>query len=378
MRIIAIKRFMTACAVLALCASPCSAQSSVDILPGPIDSGIVGHVTVDGLRLRTFPMPSGEKVARLTKGDEVHIASRTSWVDKIDGITAPWLEVSKGWAVGWCFGGYVDLSGRNTPPTSTVGKTDTIPARSYFAGADGGALGGLPYLRMHITGIEEGPDMPSKDGFIASWDGLNNTVFVEGYPPPQENLHVVATDPKGSSFSRDLHFKSYPGFNVYLSSRAGFQYAAPVIGFSVRPPASTFAGRWTFRLTSDNSISKARSFSLALSTASATISRDKRPDPFDYPHSVAAKAGDSLYLFGANEAPRAKTKVVLYSITDSQYMDLSFKMAPAMAAEFQTNAQGRYSSVIKVGNDLQKGAYKLATGQGDPVINLFDVYLLIE
>lgn len=134
MRIIAIKRFMTACAVFALCASPCSAQSSADILPGPIDSGIVGHVTVDGLRLRTFPMLSGEKVARLTKGDEVHIASRTSWVDKIDGITAPWLEVSRGWAVGWCFGGYVDLSGRNTPPTSTVGKTDTIPGPVVFRG----------------------------------------------------------------------------------------------------------------------------------------------------------------------------------------------------------------------------------------------------
>jgi hypothetical protein len=53
-------------------------------------------------------------------------------------------------------------------------------------------------------------------------------------------------------------------------------------------------------------------------------------------------------------------------------------MAPAMAAEFQVDAQGRYASVIRVGKDLQKGAYKLASGPGEPVINLFDVYLLIE
>jgi hypothetical protein len=115
-----------------------------------------------------------------------------------------------------------------------------------------------------------------------------------------------------------------------------------------------------------------------MKTASATISRDRKPDPLDYPHTVTAQAGDTLYLFGANEAPRTRTKVVLYRITDSQYADLSFKMAPAMAAEFQTDAQGRYASIIRVGKDLQRGAYKVATGPGDPVINLFDVYLLIE
>lgn len=378
MKLIAGNRLLAACAVLALRALPCSAQSTDDILPGPIESSVIGHVKVDGLRLRAFPTLSGDKVARLTKGDELHIASRSSWVDTIDGLTAPWLEVSKGWAVGWCFGGYVELNGQNPPPTSTVEKADTIPSRSYFAGADGGALGGLPYLRMHIFGLEEGPKMPSKNGFVASLDGLNNIVFVEGYPVPQEKLHVVAIDPKGSTFSRDLFFKTSPGFNVYSSSPAGFQYAAPVIGFSIRPPASTFAGKWTFRLASDNSTLKARSYTLEMSTASATISRDRRPDPFDYPNSVRATAGDSLFLFGANEAPRTKTKVVLYSITDSQYKDLSFKMAPAMAAEFQVNAQGRYASVIRVGKDLQKGAYKLASGPGEPVINLFDVYLLIE
>jgi hypothetical protein len=370
--------FIIVIAMLSLLARPGSAQSSADIQPGPIESGITGRVTVDGLRLRAFPTQSGDKVARLAKGDELHVASRTSWVDTIDGITAPWLEVSKGWAVGWCFGGYVKLDSRDPPPARTAEKTDTVPSRSYFAGADGGALGGLPFLRMHITGIEEGPGMPSKNGFTASWDGLNNTVFVEGYPVPQEKLHVVAVDPKGSAFSRELSLNGSPSFRVYPSSPSGFHYAAPVIGFSVRPPASTFAGTWTFLLTSDNSISMARRYSLELSTASATISRGKTPDPFDYPHTVRAQAGDTLYLFGANEAPRTKTKVVLYFITDSQNMDLSFKMAPAMAAEFQTDAQGRYASVIRVGKDLQKGAYKVASGPGNPVINLFDVYLLIE
>ena len=243
MRIIATKRIMAACAMLVLWALPGAAQSSADIRPGPIESGIIGHVTVDGLRLRAFPLLTGEKVARLTKGDEVHIASRSSWVDTIDGITAPWLEVSKGWAVGWCFGGYVDLGSRNAPPTSAAAKADTIPARSYFAGADGRALGGLPYLSMHIFGIEEGPYMPSKNGFVASFDRLNTIVFVEGYPIPREVLHVVAVDPEGNAYSRDLRSGGSPGFNVYTSSPAGFQYAAPVIGFSVRPPASTFAGK---------------------------------------------------------------------------------------------------------------------------------------
>jgi hypothetical protein len=378
MRTIAIRPLVAACALLALRALPGSAQSPADLLPGPIESGVIGHVTVDGLRLRAFPALAGEKVAQLTKGDEVRIASRTSWMDTIDGLTAPWFEVSKGWAVGWCFGGDVDLDGRNAPPTSTAEKTDTVPARSYFTGADGGALGGLPFLRMHIFGIEEGPDLPSRNGFLASFDRLSNIVFVEGYPAPQEKLHVVAIDPKGNAYTRDLLYKSYPGFNVYPSNRAGFQYATPVVGFSIRPPASTFAGTWTFRLTSDASASKARSYSLEMSVASATISRDRRPDPFDYPHSAKAKAGDLLYLFGANEPPRAKTKVVLYYITDDQYKDLSFRMAPAMAAEFQTDSLGRYASVMRIGKDLQKGAYKLASGPDQPVINLFDVYLLIE
>jgi hypothetical protein len=369
---------MVVIAMLTLLARPGSAQSSADSQPGPIQSGITGRVTVDGLRLRAFPTQSADRVARLVKGDELHIASRTSWVDTIDGITAPWLEAGKGWAVGWCFGGYVELDGKDVPPPSAVHKADTVPARSYFAGADGAALTDLPFLRMHITGIEEGPGMPSKNGFVASWDALHNTVFVEGYPVPKETLHVVAVDPKGSAFSRQLQLNESPGFRIYASSNSGFQYAAPVIGFSARPPASTFAGKWSFRLTSDNSISKARLYSLEMKTASATISRDKAPDPLDYPDTVKAQAGDTLYLFGANEAPRTKTKVVLYRITDNQYADLSFKMVPAMAAEFQTDAQGRYASVIRVGKDLQRGAYKVATGPGNPVINLFDAYLLIE
>ena len=80
-----------------------------------------------------------------------------SFHDKIDGVTAPWLEVSKGWAVGWCFGGYVQLDSKDPLPASSVEKKDTVPARSYFVGADGGSPGGLPFLRMHITGIEKGP-----------------------------------------------------------------------------------------------------------------------------------------------------------------------------------------------------------------------------
>jgi hypothetical protein len=369
---------MIVIAMLVLLVRPGSAQSSADVQPGPIESGFTARVTVDGLRLRAFPAQIGDKVARLVTGDKLHVASRTSWVDTIDGITAPWLEVSKGWAVGWCFGGYVELDGKDAPPASAVEKTDTVPARSYFAGADGGALGSLPFLSMHIFGLEQGPNMPARNGFSASFDALNNLVFVEGYPPPEDTLHVVAIDPKGNAFSRELAFDgSSPGFRVYSSSPSGFQYAAPVVAFSIRPPASTFAGTWSFRLTSDK-LSKARIYSLAMTTASATISRDRKPDPFDYPYTVTARPGDSLYLFGANEAPRTKTKVVLYFITDSQYKDLSFKMAPEMAAEFQTDAQGRYAAVIKIGKDLQKGAYKVATGPGDPVINLFDVYLLIE
>jgi hypothetical protein len=365
---------MIVCATLALWASPGTAQS----VPGPIESDVSGHVTADGLRLRAFPRTNGEIVARLSKGDELRIASRSAWVETIGGITAPWYEASKGWAVGWCFGGYVALNGQNEPIKSAIEKSDTIPTRSYFESANGRGIDDLPYLRMHIFGIEEPPDMPSRNGFTASFDRMNSMVFVEGYPAPQEQLHVMAIDPKGNVYSKDLLIQSYPGFNVYTSSPAGFEYSHPVIGFSIRPPASAYGGKWTFRLTSDKSSAKARSYSLEISTASATLSSDKHPDPFDYPHTVQARAGDSLYLFGANEAPRTKTKVVFYYITNSQYEDLSFKMTPALAAEFQVNDQGRYASVIRLGTDLQKGAYKLASGSGELEINLFDIYLLVE
>jgi hypothetical protein len=335
---------------------------------GPIDSDRSATVVSQGLRIRSLPSVSGSIVASLSKGDELRVASRTSWNDSIDGITAPWYEVSKGWAAGWCFGGYLAVPKDIQIPDSPMAKGSSSISHSYFGNADGSRVGNVPYQNMRILGVEQPVDIPSRDGFDAHYDPINCYVLVELRKAPSGQIEVAAVDPKG------MTYKGKPAYEVYQQNEAGYKYANSVIGFFFRPPASAHSGLWKIELAQGRV--KLRSVGISLPTTSATLSRNPFPDPFAYPSAVDAKQDDTLFLFGCNEQPNSDLTIVFYRIN---YENMNpFNMIPRAAGIVHTDGSGRFETKFSVGIDCPAGSYKLATGIEELKINLFDVYMEIH
>ncbi len=334
---------------------------------GPIDSGGSASTIVEGLRMRSTPGTDGYIIMSLPKAEELKVASRTSWKDTIDGITAPWYEVGKGWAAGWCFGGYLSLSGDKDIPQSIIVKGSQLPLHSYFGGLNGSRVGSLPYLNMIITGVERPVDIPSRDGFGAHYDPVSSQVLVELDKALSGPIEVRAVDPEGLRYLGKLAYK------IYSTNEAGYSYAKTVIGFTFEPPASAHPGTWRFELSQAGT--KLRSFVLSVSTTSATLSHISRPDPFDYPSTVEAHHGDTLFLFGCNEPPNSSLVVAFYRINYEKMEP--FNMIPYAAGMVQVDRSGRFATKFTIGLDMPSGSYKLATGIERPEINLFDVYMYI-
>jgi hypothetical protein len=334
---------------------------------GPIDSDIVATIAGQGLRMRSIPGTGGHIITSFPKGEKVAVASRTAWEDTIDGITAPWYEVGKGWAAGWCFGGYLSLPADKETPVSSIGRGSPLPAHSYFEKADGSKLGPLPYLNMAITGIEMPFDIPSRDGFKAHYDLLNNYLLLETDKPISGPIELRAVDPMGAAF------RGKPTYRLHSGNDEGHLYSKPVIGFSFKPPASTYAGAWRFELLQAGRL--LQRYVVSLPAAKATLSSTPRPDPFAYPGSVEARQGDTLFLFGCNEKPNTDLTVAFYRIN---YEKLEpFNMIPRSAGVIRVDEAGRFATKFTIGKDMPSGSYKLATGTGELAINLFDVYMYI-
>jgi hypothetical protein len=334
---------------------------------GPVESDLVATVIGQGLRMRSIPGTSGHIITSLPKGEKVAVASRTAWEETIDGISAPWYEVGKGWAAGWCFGGYLSVPADGGIPISPISKGSPLPAHSYFEKADGSKLGALPYLNMAITGIEVPLEIPSRDGFKAHYDFVNNYLLLETEKILSGPIELRATDPMGATF------RGRPTYLLHAENDEGYRYSKPVIGFSFKPPASTHAGAWRFDLLQTRRLLKR--YVVSLPTAKATLSRTPRPDPFDYPGTVEARQGDMLFLFGCNEKPNTDLTLAFYRIN---YEKLEpFNMIPRSAGVIRADGSGRFATKFIIGKDMPSGSYKLATGTQELAINLFDVYMFI-
>ena len=334
---------------------------------GPVESDTIASVMVQGLRMRSFPGTEGYIIASFSKGDTLRVATRTSWNDSINGIRSPWYEVSKGWAAGWCFGGYLSLPDDKQIPLNSITKGFSLPLHSYFENADGTKVGKLPYLNMTITGIEEPIDIPSRDGFNAHYDLLNRYVLLEVDKPPNGPIQIRATDPKGTIFN------GKPAYHVYSENAKGHKYISSVIGFTFRAPANTYPGMWKLELSQGRAILKR--YLLSIPTATATLSNSPRPDPFDYPFTVDAHQGDTLFLFACNEKPNSSLIVAFYRINYERLTPLN--MNPHSAALVRINGKGRLKTKFIVGMDMPSGSYKLAVGSKKLAINLFDVLMNI-
>jgi len=357
------------------------AQSStmiVDPVPGPIVSSINARVTSGGLRIRSLPGQIGEVISKLAKDDQLQVESKTSWTDTIDGITAPWFEVSKGWSAGWCFGGYLFIKDAGKVPTSSVGRTQSTLLHSYFGGADGKDIGPLPYQNMKIFGIETPYKIPSVNGFGSAYDDMNQMVFLEVALVPQETVLVRVSDPRGNRYTADLGEKGDARFERIEANEQGFKYAKPVIAFQFRAPANAFGGEWLFEVLPDKKESLKNRFRISVGIAAATLSQTIRPSPFNYPGSVAAKEGDVLYLFGSDATPNTKVKIAFYQITSQQNEDLSFKLKPVVAGELISDTLGRYRTTLHIGSDMPTGQYKFGFGESKITLDLFDIYLAVQ
>ena len=334
---------------------------------GPLESEATGTVIGQGLRMRSVPGMNGHIIASLSKGDTLRVASRSSWNDLIDGIRAPWYEVSKGWAAGWCFGGFVSLPADRQIHTSSIPKGSSLPSHSYFENADGTKVGKLPYLNMSITGIEQPLDIPSHDGFNAHYDLTSHYILLEVDKPLTGPIEIRATDPGGAIF------RGTPTYRAYSENEAGYKYANPVIGFAFRAPADSYSGKWKLDLYQGRRMLK--KYVLSLPTATATLSKTTRPDPFNYPFTVNAEKGDTLFLSGCKEKPNSSLTIAFYRINYEKLRP--FNMIPYSAAIIRTDGTGRFGTKFIVGMDLPAGSYKLATGLDKLTFNLFDVYLQI-
>jgi len=105
------------------------------------------------------------------------------------------------------------------------------------------------------------------------------------------------------------------------------------------------------------------------------LSSSSRPDPFNYPFTVDAHQGDTLFLFGCKEKPNASLIAAFYRINYEKPMP--FNMIPYSAALLRADGMGRFATRLVVGMDMPSGSYKLATGSGKLTFNLFDVFMHI-
>jgi hypothetical protein len=220
---------------------------------------------------------------------------------------------------------------------------------------------------MAITGIEVPFEIPSRDGFKAHYDFVNNYLFLETEKTLSGPIELIATDPMGEAF------RGRPTYLLHTENDEGFRYSNPVIGLSFKAPASAHAGMWRFELLQAGRL--LQRFVVSLPTAKATLSRIARPDPFDYPRSVEARQGDTLFLFGCNEKPNTDLTLAFYRINYEKIEP--FNMIPRSAGVIRADGSGRFATKFTIGKDMPSGSYKLATGTQELAINLFDVYMFI-
>jgi hypothetical protein len=224
------------------------------------------------------------------------IISQTSWTDTIEGKTAPWYETAIGWASGWCFGGYVKMASNLEIPISSRERGSAELEHSFVLGADAVRAPKLPYLDMKIFGIEAEPHLPNSQVTV-SFDDLNYQMLLKPQTTPVDSLGVEVIDPDGRKYSKDFGADRSPRFYLYKEDAHGALYDQPLVAFTFLPPANASAGTWNFRLTIDLKPSS-RKYALHLRPMTATLSTDRRPDPFGPPTNAVTSAGGTLYLYG--------------------------------------------------------------------------------
>jgi hypothetical protein len=229
---------------------------------------------------------------------------------------------------------------------------------------------------MRIFGIEAEPQLPNGQVMV-SFDDLNYQMLLKPQSTPTDSLRVEAIDPDGRTYSKDFSADSSPRFSLYKEDANGVPYDQPLIGFTFLPPANVSIGTWTVRLTIDGKPSS-RKYVIQLYPMIATLSTDQHPDPFGPPTNAVTSRGGTLYLFGRSERPKSSVLISLYRITDYQNPDLSFKLKPTLAASVMTDAKGNYQAVIKIGNDFPPGQYKIAHGDNQPKLYMFEAFLRVD
>lgn len=90
----------------------------------PKQPGTIGRTMYvspkDGLNVREAPDKKSKRLATLPKGEKVTVLAEQPSDEKIDGVIAPWMQITNGKITGWAFGGFLSAN----PPEFTNAPSD--------------------------------------------------------------------------------------------------------------------------------------------------------------------------------------------------------------------------------------------------------------
>lgn len=261
---------------------------------------------------------------------------------------------------------------------STLYESVQMVSESYFKNHNKLDRTKLPELSMPIFGVPEIIEIPETEERTLYFDEFSNTILLLNIDEPVERVTVTALTPRGKVYKKILNAKKREFNLIKYDKSRGKKLETPAIVFPFHPLAAFDRGLWTIETYLNYSENEKMKLEVEITPASLSITPVKTPNPYDYNSSGLFKRGQTIYLFGNNEEPGSEITVALYRITDRFNEKNEAILAPFIATKTTSDSKGKFSLELIIGDDMEKGEYKLAYGITIDGVDMFGPHINVR
>ncbi len=220
-------------------------------------------------------------------------------------------------------------------------------------------------------GLEAPLDIPDTKEKIIYYDSTSmyKSLYILNIDFQFDNIEIIMKEPNGNTYSRkykNSELKLIKDIYTMGPDDARIKFTIPVIYVKFNNQACFNDGDWDAIVKFDDKevINNKVKIKLDGPTVISTekINPLKDFDPFSFNN------GDELFIYGVNEKKNKEIIVAIYYNTEKklgnqlEFGDKFNCIIPVIATKIKTDNKGRFNLKYKIGIDMPKGNYYIATG----------------